>query len=244
MSSDEDPGAGITRRAWLKGALVVGTASLAGPGGYATLETLVGANRPPAVKETFLYVNPEGANRPVWLVERGLVGKEARLRHFSVGDGANVLWRWHLDPDRNVGGGASALLMRVNEDELEFPEEYAMEEFVVGGLYAVFNCCTHACCRAGWQLIPRTSYGHDMGYDTIFCPCHCAQFHPTQIAVFSHPGPPEGNGARYIGVRNVAGPANRGMPLIPIRVEEDVIHGDTTYPEWYRYLDNADGHIL
>ena len=46
-------------------------------GGYAALETLT-QEEPPTPQETFLYLNPEGAMVPVWIVERGLVGEEAR----------------------------------------------------------------------------------------------------------------------------------------------------------------------
>lgn len=237
MSRDGGEGKeGISRRGFVKGALVIGAAGAALAGGAASLTTLAGDPRP-EVQETFLYVNVEGARRTPWWVDRGLVGKRARISHFREGDGANVLWRWHVDANRDVAVGVSALLMRVDDAQLAFPSGYAKEDFVVGGLYAIFNCCTHACCRPGWQLVPRSEYGHDLGYDTIFCVCHCAQFHPTRIGVYTHPEPPDGSGATYIGVANVAGPANRGMPLIPTEVQEDVILGRIKDPDWYRYLD-------
>lgn len=227
---------GLTRRGWIKGALAVGVAGVAGASGASTVRTLA-SDPSPVPQETFLYVDPQGARLPVWWKERGLVGEEARLHDFTPGDGANVLWRWHLTEEGAVAGGLSALLMRVDEEVLEFPAGYRHEDFVVRGLYAVFNCCTHACCRPGWRLTPRAAYSLDLGYDTIFCPCHCAQFHPTRVGIFTHPGPPEGSGATYIGVVNVAGPAKRGMPLIPLEVRDDRIVGKLRDPNWYRYLD-------
>ncbi|MEE9164128.1 MAG: twin-arginine translocation signal domain-containing protein [Thermoplasmata archaeon] len=236
MSREDEAKKGITRRGFVKGALAAGAASLVGVGGYAALQTLT-PEAPPTPQETFLYLNPEGAKEPVWVVEQGLVGEEARLSHFREGTGAIVRWRWHLDEGGHVAGGLSSLLMRVAETEMEFPPGYPIEEFVVDGLYAVFNCCTHACCRATWQLIPRTYYRPDLGFDTIYCVCHDAQYHPTRVGVFTHPSPPMGSGAHYIGVVDLSGPVDRGLPLIPIEIHDDLIVGKLREPDWYRYLD-------
>ncbi len=233
---------GISRRGFVKGALAMGVVGAAVAGGALALRSLVD-NVPPDAQETFLYVGAFVTPKP-WWVARGLVGEEARFSHFKVGSGANVLWRWYLDDDRTVVGGVSALLMRVDEGKVEFPSGYAREEFVVEGLYAVFNCCTHACCRPGWQLIPRSSYKNDLGLETLYCPCHDAQYHPTRIVLDTHPEPPYGSGAQYIGVARLAGPANRGMPLIPIEVREDVVLGKLREVDWYRYLDTMDRPFL
>ncbi|MCJ2531796.1 MAG: twin-arginine translocation signal domain-containing protein [Candidatus Thermoplasmatota archaeon] len=234
MSQEDEAKKGITRRGFVKGAIAAGAASVVAVGGYTALQTLTGERRP-IPQETFLYLNPEGAEVPPWFVERGLIGKEARLSHFGVGDGANVLWIWHIDEGGNPAGGVSALLMHVDEQELEFPPGYVREEFVVEGLYAVFNCCTHVCCRAGWRLIRRSMYRNELGFDTIYCVCHDAQFHPTRIVEATHPSPPQG--ARYIGVAHIAGPGYGGMPLIPLEVRDDLILGKLREPDWYRYLD-------
>ncbi len=244
MSRDDgDARKGISRRGFVKGALAMGVAGAAVAGGALTLRSLVN-NVPPDVQESFLYVNAFGASQEPWWVERGLAGREARFSHFETGSGANVLWRWYLDDDRTVVGGVSALHMRVDEEKVEFPPGYAREEFVVEGLYAVFNCCTHACCRPSWQLIPRSRFKNDLGFETIYCPCHDAQYHPTRIVVDNHPRPPQGSGAQYIGVARLAGPANRGMPLIPIEVRDDVVLGKLRDLDWYRYLDTMDRPFL
>ncbi len=242
MSQGDEAKKGITRRGFVKGVIAAGAASVVAVGGYTALRTLT-PEALPTPQETFLYLNPEGARIPVWVVEQGLVGEEARLSHFREGDGAIVLWRWHLDEGGRVAGGLSTLLMRVAETEMEFPADYPIEEFLVDGLYAVFNCCTHACCRASWQLIRRTEYRRDHGFDTIYCACHNAQYHPTRVGVFTHPGAPMGSGARYIGVVHLSGPVNRGMPLIPIEVQEDVLVGKLREPDWYRYLDTMTRHL-
>ncbi len=235
MSQGDEAKKGITRRGFVKGAIAAGAANVVAIGGYTALRTLT-PGALPTPQETFLYLNPEGARVPVWVVEQGLVGEEARLSHFREGDGAIVWWRWHLGEGGRVEG-LPALLMRVEDEKLEFPEGYPRDEFVVGGLYAVFNVCPHAGCRPGWELVSREEQCDDPGYETIFCPCHYSHFHPTRISVFTHPGPPEGSGASYLGVAEVSGPSGRGMPLIPIEVQGDLLIGKLKDPSWYRYLD-------
>ena len=237
MSRDDgDVKEGISRRGFVKGALAMGVAGAAVAGGAFTLRSLVG-NILPDVQETFLYVSAYGAPDTPWWIERGLVGEEARFSHFKIGSGANVSWRWYLDANRNVVAGASVLLMRVSPEKLEFPEGYPRDEFVVDGLYAVFNVCPHAGCSPSWKLVPRHKQCDDPGYETIFCPCHYSHFHSTRMSVFTHPGPPAGSGATYLGVAEVSGPSGRGMPLIPIELQGDHLIGKLKEPDWYRYLD-------
>ncbi len=220
---------------------MLGGASVAAVGGYAALQTLA-PQRERRVLNTFLYVETFGP--PVWFDD--LLGEEARITHFEPGKGANVLWRVELDEEGIPGTGLPALLIMMDEETLEFPTGYARSEFVIQGLYAVFNCCTHACCRPGWQLIPRSQYVQDLGYDTIYCVCHDSQFDPRRLAEYTHDPPPKASGATYLGVYNEpqAGPAKVGMPLIPIGLEGDRIVGRLSYPEWYRYLDFKDPHEL
>lgn len=237
-SHDDAAKKGITRRGFVKTALVLGGASVAAVGGYAALQTLT-PQRERQVQSTFLYVNPVGAQLPVWFVEQGLVGEEARITHFEPGNGANVLWRVELDEKGAVSAGLPALLIMMDEETLEFPTGYARSEFVIQGLYAVFNCCTHSCCRPGWQLIPRSHYLDDLGHENIYCVCHDSQFDPRRLAEYTHDPPSKASGAAYLGVyvEPQTGPAKIGMPLIPIGLEGDRIVGRLSYPEWYRYLD-------
>ena len=217
----------------------MGGAGVVGVGGYAALQTLTpeAPQRERQVLDTFLYQEELGARLPIWY--RDLLGEEARITHFEPGRGANVLWRTDLDETGSVVSGLPALLIMMDEETLEFPTGYARSEFVIQGLYAVFNCCTHACCRTGWQLVPRSQYQQDLGYDTFFCPCHWSQFDPRRLAQYTHAPPPKASGATYLGVyvETQTGPAKVGMPLIPIGLEGDKIVGHLTYPAWYRYLD-------
>ena len=240
LSRDDQAKEGITRRGFVKAAIALGGASVVGVGGYAALQTLT-QEQPPTLQETFLYVNPVGAKFPVWVVEQGLVGEEARLSHFREGDGAVVRWRWHLGEDGQVEG-LPALLVRVEDEKLEFPGGYPRDEFVVDGLYALFNHCPHAGCRPAWKVHPVRFLKDRTGpKEPICCACHYAQFHPWEFAEYRHPPPPESTGAAYVGVRLLGGPANRGMPLIPIEVQGDVLIGKLKDPSWYRYLDFREG---
>jgi Rieske Fe-S protein len=235
------PEEGMTRRSFLKGALAAGTAGFLGVAGFTTVQSLIS----PEVKvkgqvlDTFIYINPEGARLPIWFED--LIGEEAKITHFKPGRGANVLWKAVIDEEGQIVPftGFPGLLIQLNEEELEFPQGYSMDEFVVEGLYAIFNCCTHACCRPGWQLIPRSAYKVDPGYDTVYCVCHDSQYNPRRIFKYRHPPPPDASGAEYIGIYKEPGlgPADRGMPLIPIELDGNKIVGISRDQNWYRYLD-------
>ncbi len=235
------PEDGITRRTFLKGASIAGGAALAGVGVYGTVRSLVS---PPVtvqgtVQDTFIYVRPEGALLPIWY--DGLFGEEARLSHFDVERGANVLWKVVIDGDGQIVPftGFPGLILRMEEDVLEFPEGFPRDDYVLNGLYAIFNCCPHACCRPGFQLIPRTSYLIDPGYETVYCPCHDSQYNPRRLEKSAHPPPPDASGAEYVGIYKEPGlgPADRGMPLIPLELEGDKLVGVAKNESWYQYLD-------
>ncbi len=169
MSEEPDEKRGITRRTLLRIGAVVGAGSAAGIGGYAFVKSLSAPAEPfRIVRDTFLYGKVARAESPAWWIEQDLVGKEALLSHFEPGRGANVQWRAEVDSlGQIIDIGFPALLIQVDEDELEFPEGHPVEDFVIQGLFAVFDCCTHVCCRPGWQLIPRSSYKRDLGHDTL-----------------------------------------------------------------------------
>ncbi len=241
MRKRDIPPEGITRRSFLKGAAAAGTVGFLGVGLYGTIRSL---QSPPLtvqgeVLDTFVYVKPEGALLPTWYED--FFGEEARLSHFGVERGANVLWKVVVDSNGQIVPftGFPGLLLRMDDDGLEFPEGLPRDDFVINGLYAAFNCCPHACCRPGFQLIPRSSYKVDPGYETIYCPCHDSQYNPRRLVKSTHPPPPDASGAEYVGVYKEPGlgPADRGMPVIPLELEGDKLVGVAKDQEWYRYLD-------
>ncbi len=189
------------------------------------------------VLDSFIYEEPR-TSLPVWYVEEGLIGQEALLSHFNPGRGAAVAWRMETQKgDPRPGTGVPALLLMMEESALEFPKGYVREDFVIQGLYAVFNCCTHLCCQSGWQFLPRERQRTDLGYDTVYCPCHASQYDSRRLEQYRHPRGPRGEGAEYLGIYKVpkVGPANRGMPLIPLERDGDRIVGRLKDPDWYRY---------
>jgi Rieske Fe-S protein len=189
------------------------------------------------VLNSFVYEEPR-ASLPVWYVEEGLVGQEALLSHFQPDRGSAVAWRSQAeDGNSRAVTGVPALLLMMEEKAIQFPKGYAREDFVIQGLYAVFNCCPHLCCQPGWHFLPRERQREDLGYDTVYCPCHASQFDPRRLKQYRHPGGLRGGGAKFLGIYKVpnVGPANRGMPLIPIKLEGDKIVGELKDPAWYRY---------
>lgn len=241
MAPDDDEEGGIDRRTLLKLGLAAGAGAAAGTGTFAVLRALtVPSDRRLERRDTFEYLDPsQGAELPVWYVDEGLVGRQAQASDFEPGRGANVVWRKTVNARGELEfPGFPALLIRMTYEELEFPEGWPREDYVVDGLYAVFNCCTHACCAAGYKLIPRAQYLTDPGFDTVYCRCHATHYDPKKIVVDAHPDPPEGSGATYLGVHWIPGlgPGDRAMPLIPIEVEGDVVRGRMDHPEWYQYL--------
>lgn len=240
MDPEERKGEGIDRRNLLKLGLIAAGGAAAGVGASVVLDSLLFRTPPLQVQETFTYVAPQASGFTTWYMDEGLVGESARLSHFVPGRGAAVRWRQQRTADGDLAfPGYPALLIQVEENALEFPAAYPREKFVVDGLYAVFNTCTHASCPASYKLIPRSQYQTpDPGFDSIYCLCHDAQFHPFRIVENTHPPPPEGSGATYIGVEKISepGPLDWGMPLIPIEVVEDTIVGHLEQPAWYQYL--------
>ena len=189
------------------------------------------------VLDSFVYEEPQ-TSLPIWYAKEGLVGQEALLSHFRPGRGAAVAWRMDAqNGNPRPGTGVPALLLMMKEKALRFPKGYVKEDFVIQGLYAVFNCCTRMCCQPGWQFLRREVQRADLGYDTVYCPCHASQYDPRRLEQYRHPGGLRAEGAEYLGIYNVpkVGPANRGMPLIPIKLEDGRIVGQLKDPAWYRY---------
>lgn len=236
----------VSRRTLVKLGLIAGAGGLAGLGSYTAIRSLLSEVGPQERRlESFIYPNvaavPEIGGTGPWWVEEGLVGAEARLSDFRPGTAANVVWQAiaNAGGEANPSAGLPALLVRVEEGEdLTLPAGYDPSEFIIRGLYALFNLCPHAGCRPAWKLHPVTRLKDPSGpKEPICCACHYAQFHPWEFTEYRHPEPPESTGTAYPGVRLLGGPANRGMPLIPLKLDGDRLIGVLRYPEWYSYLD-------
>ncbi|MFQ5872030.1 MAG: hypothetical protein ACE5IB_07720 [Candidatus Geothermarchaeales archaeon] len=231
---------GISRRTLLKVAALAAGAGFVG-GSIPALMAYLARSPPLDVQDTFVYEATNVRSGDVQLTQwyEDLVGQEARFSDFGPGIGANVVWKLPREKkSASLTWDPPALLIQVNEEDLEFPPRYSRTEFVIDGLYAIFNVCTFEGCETYWKLISRSQYLMDPGYDAIHCQCHSSSWNPLRIAEYRHPPPPEGSGERYIGVFKEPGfgPADRGMPLIPIERRGDKIAGRMEDPAWYRYL--------
>lgn len=241
LSENAKEAAGISRRSLLKLAALAAGAGFVG-GSIPALVGYLSSPSPLEVRDTFVYeatnVRSGGVQLTQWYED--LVGQEARFSDFGPGIGANVVWKLPREKKTaSLTWDPPALLIQVNDEDLEFPPGYSRAKFVTDGLYAIFNHCTFEGCETHWKLISRSQYRTDPGYDAIYCLCHDSSWNPLRIAEYRHPPPPEGSGARYLGVYKEVGfgPADRGLPLIPIERRGDKIAGRMDNPDWYRYLD-------
>ncbi len=230
---------GVDRRSFLRGAVAAGAAGFIGVTAYGTIRSLIAPPSKAAgeVNDGFIYAAPQDPKLPIWY--ENLVGTEARIDHFEVGKGAAVRWKAITDEDGNIAfPGFAAQLIRMDEAILGVPEGFPRDEFLIDGLFGLFNVCPHAGCPPGWQLVPRGDYVVDPGFETIYCECHFSQYDPRKIAPYKHPPPPEGSGAEYFGVFKIPGlgPADRGMPLIALELEGSRIIGRVRNSAWYQYL--------
>ena len=101
--------------------------------------------------------------------------------------------------------------------------------------------CTHLCCPPGWHVItdtvpdrayriPPPTYSV-YGQDPIFCICHGSQYDPLLLTTNVHPR----NGVPYLGATHVHGPTQRALPIVPVRVDGEVLVGGMPDPRWYDY---------
>ena len=108
-------------------------------------------------------------------------------------------------------------------------------------IVALYDRCAHLCCYPGWQVVqnppPARDYVSDAptyrvyGLDPIYCVCHGSQYDPMVLVADTNPR----NGVRYVGPVRVHGPSSRAIPIIPLRVADDVLLGGMPDPGWYQY---------
>jgi len=181
------------------------------------------------------------------------VGQPMRVTDFGPWQGAPGLWRGAFDRGQPVAGtGFSVLVIRVPRDDTVFtaPTDVSLPQGVrlfyddpVRDIRIVvlYNRCTHLCCHASWHTDPVPDYFRDyvgsaptyqvFGEDPIWCQCHDAQYDPMVLIWGRHPPP----GRDYVGAAPVHGPADRPLPVVPVRVEEDLLSGSMIDSGWYAY---------
>ena len=245
---DEEPPTGITRRQLVKGVALAGA-------GLATASVVVSGKMllpPPIVlkgelKETFIYAAAKPSPGEVGIWWNDLAGQEVQVGHLPLWRGAAAVWRGLFDEEDKLilGSGLTSLLIRVPADRFRSPTEFAGKTIRLPAtdtdpasvIVGIYDRCVHLCCNPGWHIKPvpeefkvylATPKTLLYGKDPIWCQCHNSQYDPMTLVWNEHP-----NGARYIGTRFVHGPATRGLPAVPLRLQGQTLVGDYDNPSWY-----------
>ncbi len=142
-----------------------------------------------------------------WRKGSRMVRQDGRLVHatdLDVNSVVTVFPEGHVGPGfANDMANDATMLVRVPVDELQLPADRAA--WAPGGLLAFSKVCTHAGCPVGLYRAAARQ---------LFCPCHQSTFDV------------------LTGGDRVFGPAARGLPQLPIRVERDgTIAALGDYPE-------------
>ena len=228
---------GVDRRTFMKAAIGVGAAGLAGSlvaSGASLLPPILTPEG--EVNEGFVYAKGDIPDRYGFF---GLAGQEAKVEDFArpeagVWSGVATLWRALFDPDGNQipATGFPVLLLRVDPSILRMPPEWTTGDYIAdSGIVAIWDRCVHLCCFPQWHLdtlppayqdyeasrVPRTSLA---GQDPIWCRCHNSQYDPVTLAWDVHP-----NGVLYVGANLAHGPATRALPAVSIAEEGGRIVG-------------------
>jgi ubiquinol-cytochrome c reductase iron-sulfur subunit len=125
------------------------------------------------------------AGAPVRVVTED--GRFVRPRELAEGGLATVWPQGH-----RAAADAPTLLIRVEEDELELPDD--RKDWTVEGIVAYSKLCTHTGCPVG--LYQQTE-------KLLLCPCHQSTFDVVR------------------GAKPVFGPAARPLPQLPLDIDDE-----------------------
>jgi len=234
----------------LAGAAAAAGAAASGLAVYA-LQTLLG---PPArpigrISEAFVYTKYA---TPQWWND--LADQPVRVTDFGLWQGATAVWRGLFKDGTYVPGtGLPALVIRIPRDDTNFQAPTFPLPSLPGfrlyyddplrdlRLVAVFDRCVHLCCYPSWHTTVDVGAPRDYepssptyevyGQDPIRCLCHEAQFDPLLLTTDTDPS----TGVTYVGAQVVHGPASRALPVIPVRVQDNVLEGGMPDPRWYTF---------
>ncbi len=247
---------GMTRRRWvelgLHAAAFAGGALIAGESVLIT-ETLL---PPPAVPrgtitDTLIYT---AFPTPQWWNPLG--GMPVRVTDFRLWTGATAVWRGLLDESGALvpDTGLPVLLVRVPRVDTFYQLPSPLPWTLTEGfalfyddpvrdirIVAGFDRCTHMCCYPGWHVVTNPPPGRDYivppptwdlyAQDPIYCICHGTQYDPLLLVADTNPH----NGVRFPGLELVHTPGTFGMPLVPLRADNDVLVGRMLDARWYAY---------
>lgn len=208
----------LTRRKFVKAC--VGASAAAAIGG--TTISMLDASFPPelvgGIKSLAFeyYVNKDDEEKgELWYSQKG--GTDALSTDFEVGKGASLIWMKRIP----------TVIMRLEKEKFKNIAE-GMVEDGDNVLVAFSAKCTHLCCLPNWMISKPE-------LEKIYCPCHDSVFDPFDVIEEEYSPETTGEKVTYLGARRIAGPAPRGIPLIPIEVKEGKIFGLPTAFPWLIY---------
>jgi Rieske Fe-S protein len=201
------------------------------------------------VREAFTYTKFPS---PQWW--DSLAGRTVRVTDLQLWQGASVVWRGLFREGAYVPGtGFPVIVVRIARDDLyiQIPQEMSPppgygfhydDPYRDIRIVAVFARCTHLCCHSGWHITyspdnpPALNNYFDAsptkdvyGQIPIYCICHDAQFDPLVLRTDSR------EGVTYVAAAAVGGPTRLGLPVVPVRADNDVLFGGMPDPRWYAY---------
>lgn len=255
----EEQEGGWTRREWVKLGITASTvASIAGMGGLVAGQIL-----PPPYKfsgEVRETINYTRFDTPQWWNSKA--GQVVRASDFQEWQGATGVFRGlYQDGEFVPGTGLPVIIIRIKredqyftvpaEEELPAPlpegfklyfDDPALDEMNGGTrIVVVFDRCVHLCCTPGYHVVtsPPPDRGYiarpviydEFGQDPVYCVCHGSQYDPMQLVVNTHPR----SGAKFVGALRVHGPAERALPVVPVRAQGLNLVGGMADPAWYNY---------
>lgn len=202
----------LSRRTFIKGCVGGAVVGILGANAITALD----AFKPPERKverktsDAFVYYvsKEEKEEKKLWFVDKD--GQELKAEDFKVGDGASTLWR-----------GLPAIVVRFD------PAKLNVQEGTDQGFIAFLGKCTHLCCVPNWHKAKPE-------LDLIFCPCHAGQYDPFDIYEQQYTNE-AGNVIKYMGPRVLSGPPPRGIPMIPVKIQDGKVIGLPLHLDWYEY---------
>jgi Rieske Fe-S protein len=135
-----------------------------------------------------------------------------------------------------------------NGGEIEDDPKWSMLK-IHDNIVIIMSRCTHLCCIPGWQLVANDFTadnwlpgGLDAGGNKLFCICHSSRFDPTTIEKNTNINKSTGAAFKFFGIKRTGGPAPVGIPLIPFKINNDILEvidfeaeGVVEILDWYTY---------
>jgi Rieske Fe-S protein len=243
--------AGLSRRTFMKGVVAAGVVGVLGGAVVSTGSSLLPPPQVPkgTLKESLVFTR--FSTEQWW---DSLAGQDVRVSDFDMWDGATAVWQGIFDDlgRRFPGTGFPVIVIKLPKAGLRNTDDPRFQDlFVERGeevMVAYLDRCVHLCCFPGWHIEglptkPPRNYLADpvtlteYQQEPIFCVCHGSQYDPLTVAVDLNPV----TRVDYPGARHVHGPADRGLPIVPLEDRGGRLFGvmdEEKWPDqakWYIY---------